>query len=186
MRRDNWLFIFPAALDHVEINVLTAVMTALLSFLAPALMLQAAAPPAVTAPAPLPIVGAPLTLMQARRVVAAAMAAADRLGYRMAVAVVEPDGSLVAFERREGVQYASLDVAPAKARSAAMYRRPTLVFSKAMASGALQVLSLPHAVAVEGGIPLIENDRVVGAIGVSGGTAEQDGVVAAAGVAALR
>ena len=162
-------------------------MSAFLAFLAPALMLQAAAPPLATAsPAPLPIVGAPLTLVQARRVVGAAMAAADRLGYRMAIAVVEPDGSLVAFERREGVQYASLDVAPAKARSAAMYRRPTLIFSKAVAGGALQVLSLPHAVAVEGGMPLIEKDRVVGAIGVSGGTAEQDGVVAAAGVAALR
>lgn len=161
-----------------------------MSIFAPILLAVMAASASELPPVPvaavLPSVGVPLTLAQAQRVVGAAMAEADRLGYRMAVAVVEPDGSLVAFARREGVQYASIDVAPAKARSAAMYRRPTLVFSKAVAAGSVQALSLPHVVAVEGGLPLIVEQRFIGAIGVSGGSAEQDGVVAAAGVAALR
>lgn len=158
-----------------------------MNFLTP-LLLAVVAGATAPAPAPvaLPIVGTPLTLAQARRVLDAAMAEADRRGYRMAIAVVEPDGSLIAFARREGVQYASIDVALAKARSAALYRRATLVFSQALNAGRTQLLSLPHVVAVEGGVPLIAGDRVVGAIGVSGGTSEEDGVVAEVGIAALR
>lgn len=139
-----------------------------------------------TAPAPLPTVGQPLTLEQARAVLAAATADARTRGFTMAVAVVEPNGSLVAFERMDGTQYASIEVAEAKARSSALYRRSTLAFFQSVASGRVQSMSLPNVVAIEGGVPLVVNGRLVGAIGVSGGSAEQDGVVAAAGVAALR
>lgn len=144
------------------------------------------APATAAAPAPLPAVGQALSLEQARAVLAAAMADARARGFTMAVAIVEPNGSLVAFERMDGTQYASMEVAQAKARSSALYRRSTLAFFQSVASGRVQSLSLPDVVAIEGGVPLVLNGRLVGAIGVSGGSAEQDGVVAAAGVAALR
>lgn len=144
------------------------------------------APTAAPAPAPLPPLGQPLSLDQARAVVAAALADARARGFTMAVAAVEPNGSLVAFERMDGTQYASIEVAEGKARSSALYRRPTLAFFQSVAAGRVQSLSLPDVVAIEGGVPLVLNGRLVGAIGVSGGTSEQDGVVAAAGVAALR
>ena len=147
----------------------------------------AAQTPAASPPvAPRPSVGAPLKLSQAQVVAAAALAEAQRQGFTMAVAVVEPDGSLVAFNRLDGTQYASIAVAQDKARSAALYRQTTLSFSEAVAGGRVQVLSLRDAVAIEGGVPLVLNGKLIGAVGVSGGSSKEDGVVAAAGAAALR
>lgn len=146
---------------------------------------QTAAPPAPPAPPP-PAIGAPLSLEQARPVLDAVLAEARRRGFQMAVAVVEPDGNLVAFARMDGVQYGSIEVSQAKARAAALFRRPTLAFSQAVAQGRIQTLSLPGVIAVEGGVPLVLNGRLVGAIGVSGGSSEQDGQVAAVGASALR
>lgn len=151
---------------------------------APAIAQTAAA--SMPTATPMPAVGAPLSLEQARPVVAAALAEARRQGWTVAVAVVEPGGSLVAFERMDGVQYASQQVAQDKARSAALYRRPTLAFSDSVAQGRLGVVTLSGAVAIEGGVPLVLAGRLVGAVGVSGATSQQDGVVAAAGAAALR
>ena len=153
--------------------------------LAPAAFAQPAAPPP-TPPAPAPAIGAPLSLQQARAVMAAAMAEGRRQNLTLAVAIVEPSGALVAFERMDGVQYASLDVAQDKARSAALYRRATLAFSQSVSQGRVGVLSLRGAVAIEGGVPLVTGGRLVGAIGVSGASSAEDGVVAAAGAAALR
>ncbi len=158
--------------------------TALLLAAAPAFAQTPVPPAPVSAPAP--PVGTPLSLEQARAVLAAALAEARRQGWTVAVAVVEPGGSLVAFERMDGVQYASQQVAQDKARSAALYRRPTLAFSESVAQGRLGVLTLAGAVAIEGGVPLVVDGRLVGAIGVSGASSQQDGVVAAAGAAALR
>jgi len=94
----------------------------------------------------------------------------------------------VYFERMDEVQQGSVDVAIAKARSAARFKRATKVFQDGLAAGGagLRLLSLEGAVPVEGGIPLVVGGKIVGAIGASGGTSEQDGVVAAAGVAALK
>jgi uncharacterized protein GlcG (DUF336 family) len=105
----------------------------------------------------------------------------------MAVAVVDNAGQLVAFERMDNTQTASTGISQDKAASAAMYRRPTKAFQDVLAAGGvgLRVLTLRGANAVEGGLPLIADGKIVGAIGVSGGTSEQDGMVAKAGTDAL-
>lgn len=124
---------------------------------------------------------------QARRAIAGAVAEARRVGVPMAIAVVDTAGHLVAFEKMDNTQTASINVAQDKAVSAATYRRPTKAFQDGLAAGGagLRILTLRGATAVEGGIPLTEGGRIVGAIGVSGGSSEQDGVVAAGGVAAM-
>ena len=142
--------------------------------------------PAPAAPG-VPQYGTNINQDQARRVIAGAMAEARRINVPMAVAVVDTAGNLVAFEKMDNTQTASIFVAQDKAVSAAMYRRPTKAFQDGLAAGGagLRILTLRHASAVEGGIPLMEGGRIIGAVGVSGGAAEQDGVVAAGGVAAL-
>jgi uncharacterized protein GlcG (DUF336 family) len=101
----------------------------------------------------------------------------------MAVAVVDNAGQLVAFERMDNTQTGSVGVSQDKAVSAAMYRRSTKVFQDLVAGGGLglRVLTLRNANAVEGGLPLIVDGKIIGAIGVSGGSSEQDGAVAKAG-----
>jgi glc operon protein GlcG len=96
---------------------------------------------------------------------------------------VDNAGQLVAFERMDNTQTGSIGVSQDKAVSAAMYRRPTKAFQDALAGGGagLRVLTLRNANAVEGGLPLVADGKIIGAIGVSGGSAEQDGVVAKAG-----
>ena len=128
--------------------------------------------------------GAPIRLDQAREIVARARQAAAERHFSMAFAVVEPGGQLVAFEKMDGTQYGSEIVAQEKAKSAARFKRPTKAFSDAVASGRTAVLSLPGAIPIEGGVPIVIQGRIVGAIGVSGGTSEQDGEIAAAALAA--
>ncbi len=117
-----------------------------------------------------------------------ALAEAVRNGLTMAVAIVDTAGYLVYFEKMDGTQTGSVDVAIAKARSAALFKRPTKAFQDTVAAGGegLRVLGLPGAVPVEGGIPLLNDGRIIGAIGVSGGTSTEDGLCAQAGAAALR
>lgn len=126
-----------------------------------------------------------LTLEQVKRVVAAAEAEAARNNWNVVIAVVDDGGNLMYLQRNERVQLASLEIAQKKARSAAYYRRPTKGFSDALAEGRTAVLTLPDAMPLEGGVPLLIGDVVVGAIGVSGVTAQQDGQIAAAGAAVL-
>ena len=129
--------------------------------------------------------GDAITADQAQRLVAAAFAEARRRNFQMAFAVVDPDGELVAFARLDGVQTASVQTAQNKARCAARFRRSTLYWAQQIAMGNLNLLSLEGVVAAEGGVPLVDaHGRVTGAIGVSGGTAQQDGEVAAAAIAA--
>jgi glc operon protein GlcG len=145
-----------------------------------------AQPQAPAAPS-VPQYGANVTYDMARRAIAGAIAEARRINVPMAVAIVDTAGHLVAFERMDNTQTASIAVAQDKAVSAATYRRPTKAFQDGLAAGGagLRILTLRGASAVEGGIPLMVDGRIVGAIGVSGGAAEQDGVVAAGGVAAM-
>jgi uncharacterized protein GlcG (DUF336 family) len=147
---------------------------------------QPAPAPAPAAPA-VPQYGTNVNLDQARRAIAGAMAEARRINVPMAIAVVDTSGRLVAFEKMDNTQTASIDVAQDKAVSAAIYRRPTKAFQDGVAAGGagLRILTLRGASAVEGGLPLTDGGRIIGAIGVSGGSAEQDGVVAAGGVGAL-
>lgn len=137
--------------------------------------------------AQVPQYGTNVTHEQARKALAAALVEARSLNLPMAVAVVDTAGMLVAFERMDNTQTASVAVAQDKAVSAAMYRRPTKVFQDVLAAGGvgLRVLTLRGANAVEGGVPILVDGKIIGAMGVSGGTADQDGVVAKAGVDGL-
>lgn len=130
--------------------------------------------------------GPAVTLAQAERVITAARAEAARRRFTMTFAVVDPAGELVSFEKMDGTQNASTEVAQAKARSAARFRRSTKVWSDSIAAGRTAILSLPGVLAIEGGVPILANGRVVGALGVSGGSSEEDGQIAAAALAALR
>jgi len=126
-----------------------------------------------------------LSLAEAKKIVAAATVDATKNNLTMAVAIVDDGGHLVLFERMDDTQVGSIDVAIRKARSAAFYRRPTKVFEDGVIAGRSVILTLDNAMPIEGGLPLMVGGKLVGAIGVSGGTAPQDGVVAAAGAAAF-
>lgn len=141
----------------------------------------------VAAQAQVPVYGTNVSLDQARKALAAALADARRQNLPMAVAVVDTAGMLVAFERMDNTQTGSVQVAQDKAQSAAMFRRPTKAFQDAIAGGGagLRILMLRGANGVEGGLPLVLDGKIIGGIGVSGGSSEQDGVVAQAGVEAL-
>ncbi|MEY3624483.1 MAG: hypothetical protein RLZZ407_2042 [Pseudomonadota bacterium] len=133
---------------------------------------------------PLPY-GSPVTLAQAKAIVAAAEKSAQSRNFTMAFAIVEPSGELVLFHKMDGTQYGSDLVAREKARTAARFKRSTKAFFDSIAGGRNAVLSLPGVVAIEGGTPIVINGRIVGAIGVSGGSSEQDGEVAAAALIGL-
>jgi uncharacterized protein GlcG (DUF336 family) len=141
-----------------------------------------------TPAAPAPTYGVSITADSAKKLAAAAIAEAKKNNLSMAVAIVDTGGYLVYFERMPDTQLGSVQIAMEKAKSAAMFRRPTKVFQDAVAAGGdgLRMLGLTGAVPVEGGIPLIVGGKVVGAIGASGGTSAQDGSTAQAGVAALK
>lgn len=128
--------------------------------------------------------GSPITLASAKEAAGRALTEALRNGWTMAVAIVDPAGDLVYFERMDGTQLGSVDVAIDKARSAARFKRPTKAFQDTLAQGGdgLRVLSLRGAVPVEGGVPLARNGQIIGAIGVSGGTSAQDGQCAQAAI----
>jgi len=141
---------------------------------------QTAAPVPDAMPFDIPI-GTPITLDHAKQVASAAVAEAKKRNWKMAVTIVEPTGDLVYFEKLDGTQYASVVISQGKARASAMFRRQTKVFQDLINGGQPYLLSLPGVVASEGGIPLVENGKLIGAIGVSGGTSAQDGVVAKVG-----
>ena len=132
--------------------------------------------------------GAPVSLDNARKAAAAALAEAAKNHWNMAVAVVGPDGILVYYEKMDNTQLGSADVAVAKARSAALFKRPTKAFQDALAAGGagLRILGLPGAVPVEGGIPLVADGKIIGAIGVSGDTSDHDGQCATQGAAVIK
>ncbi len=155
---------------------------------AAALCAFAATAQAQTAPPAVPQYGTSVNHEQARKAIAAAVADARKQNLPMAIAVVDTAGQLVAFERMDNTQNGSIAVSQDKAVSAALYRRPTKVFQDVLAAGGagLRVLTLRGANAVEGGVPLTVDGKIIGAIGVSGGSAEQDGVVAKAGLDGMK
>jgi glc operon protein GlcG len=132
--------------------------------------------------------GSPITIDRAQRVVAAAL---DELkkhpAWQYAIAVVDPAGELVYFYRQDGVQLASIGIAQDKARTSARFRRETRTFYDAYETGHSYVHTLdPALVASPGGFPLVENGKIVGAIGCSGGTGDQDAAVCKAGADSLK
>jgi len=143
-------------------------------------------PPAAPAPVPeqMPFdipYGTPVGLEQAKQLAAAAQAEAKKHNWKMAIAVVGPSGDLVYFEKMDGTQNASVAIAQGKARASATFRRATKVFQDNIDGGHPYLLSLQGVVGSEGGIPLVEGGKMIGAIGCSGGTSAQDGVACKAG-----
>jgi len=132
--------------------------------------------------------GPPITLEQARKVMAAAEAEARKSNLNLSIAILDTGGHMVLMQRMDGAFFASAQVARDKAWSAAAYRRPGKALQDRLATGGaeIRILRLQGASPIEGGDPLLADGKVVGAIGVSGGSGEQDGVVARAGVAALK
>lgn len=134
------------------------------------------------------VYGPPINLDAAKKAAASAIAEARKNNWTMAVAIIDIGGDLVYFEKMDGTQTGSVRVAIDKARSAALFKRPTKVWQDLVAAGGagLRILGLEGAVPIEGGLPLLMDDKIVGAIGVSGGTAAQDGLVAKAGADTLK
>jgi uncharacterized protein GlcG (DUF336 family) len=118
--------------------------------------------------------GTPVTTAQAKKIAAGVIAECQKNGWNVAVAVVDPHGALVYFERMEDTQWASNDIAIGKARSAAVYRRPTRVFADVINKGGPATATLGGVYASPGGVPLFVDGKVTGAVGVSGVTGDQD------------
>jgi glc operon protein GlcG len=139
------------------------------------------------APLPPPDYGTPITNEQAKAVAGAVFAEAKKNNWRMAFTIVGPTGEPVYFEKMDGTQHASVEISRAKARTAVLFRRPTKAFADQFAAGNTTFMTFPDApVASEGGVLIFQNGKIVGAVGVSGGTGQQDGVAAAAGANVLK
>lgn len=131
--------------------------------------------------------GAPITLARAEALIGVAVAEARKHDWKLVVAVVDSGGNLVALERMDGAQLASIAVAEHKARASAQYRRETKVFESGIQEkGNLYVMTLDGMIGSRGGIPLVENGKLIGAIGCSGGTGSQDEVACKAAVATIK
>jgi uncharacterized protein GlcG (DUF336 family) len=127
-----------------------------------------------------------LTLEGAKAIAAAAQAEAVKNKWTVVIAILDEGGNLLYLERMDGTQIGSVDVAIQKAKSAFLFKRPSKAFSDAVGGGRVAIMSLPGALPVEGGLPITVDGQVIGAIGVSGMTSEQDGVIGAAGLTALK
>ena len=132
--------------------------------------------------------GAAIGLDSAKKIATVAIDEARRNNWMMAVAIVDPAGDLVYFERLDHTQAASTRIAVDKARSAARFKRPTKALQDVLAAGGegLRILALRGAVPADGGVPIVVDGRIIGAIGVSGGTSQQDGQCAGAGAASVK
>ena len=144
-------------------------------------------PAGAQAPAPPPPYGTPISLEQAKKILAGAEAEAKKNSWNVVISIVDSGGQLVAVHRLDGAQWGSVDVARDKAYSAVAFRRPTKAFQDAVGQGGenLRILKLSGASPLEGGIPIVVDGKIVGAIGVSGVTSQQDAQIARAGIEAL-
>ena len=131
--------------------------------------------------------GTSITLEEAKRVMAGAEAEAQRNQWPMVIAIVDTAGLLVMLHRMDHAQNGSIAIAPGKAETAVNFKRPTKALQDAIAQGGanLKLLTAPNAVLMEGGVPIVRNGEIIGAIGVSGMSSSQDAQVAEAGLAAV-
>ncbi len=148
-----------------------------------ALFFVVSATPAQQMPNPY---GPNINLATAKKVAAAAEAEAAKLKINVVIAIVDTGGQLVYLERFDVVQWGSLDVALHKAKCSVQYKRPTKALEDLIAKGTLTYLTLDGISAIEGGVPIIQDGKIIGAIGVSGGSSAQDGQVATAGAAMVK
>jgi uncharacterized protein GlcG (DUF336 family) len=134
-----------------------------------------------------PNYGPAIALDAAKKVMAAAEAEAERMKWPMVIAIVDSTGHLVMLHRMEQAQYGSVKIAQLKAETALDFRRPSKVFEDAIASGGagVRIVTMPNVLALEGGLPIIADGKVIGAIGISGMRSDEDAQVARAGIAAL-
>jgi glc operon protein GlcG len=131
--------------------------------------------------------GAPISLERAQAAIAAAVGEARKRGWKMNVAVVDSGGNLVAFQRMDGAQLASIPISEHKARASATYRRETVIFENAVQRSDFKyIMTLDGVIASRGGIPLVEGGKLIGAIGCSGGTGSQDEVTCKVGAATIK
>ncbi|HWP24796.1 MAG TPA: heme-binding protein [Xanthobacteraceae bacterium] len=133
-----------------------------------------------------PPYGEPITLEQARAAVAAAEAEAKKNNWNLTFAVVGPYGNLIYFQKNDRAHNATIQIAQDKARSAALFRTPTKVFMERLGKGETYVGHLTGVTPVAGGVPIVVGGKVIGAIGASGATADQDHQAASAGAAAVK
>jgi glc operon protein GlcG len=181
----------------MKLRIVTALALAAGLLAADAATAQQAGAPAPAAPAGPPDLnaipdkmpfntpyGTPITLDRAQSVIQAGVAEANKRGWQMNVSVVDPNGDLIAFVRMDGAQLASVSISQHKARTAARYRRPTRAFEDGVQHGIAYLTTLDDVIASRGGIPLVEDGKIIGAVGCSGGTGSQDEAIctAAAGV----
>jgi glc operon protein GlcG len=131
--------------------------------------------------------GPPITLARAQQAINAAIAEAQKRGWKMNMAVFDSGANLVAFARMDGAQLGSIQIAEHKARAAIKYRRETKAFESGIQEGNLHyLLTLDDVIASRGGIPIVDNGQMIGAVGCSGGTGSQDEVVCRAGADAVK
>jgi uncharacterized protein GlcG (DUF336 family) len=130
--------------------------------------------------------GTPVNVSTAKKIAAGAVAECQKNGWNVAVAIVDPHGTLVYYEKMEDTQFASADIAIGKARAAATYRRPTRAFTDAINKGSPATATLPGVFASPGGVPLTVDGKVIGAVGASGVTGDQDEQCSLAGAKAMQ
>ncbi|SRR5713226_803549 len=135
-----------------------------------------------------PPYGPPITLEQAKKVMGGAEAEAKKNNWAVVITILDSGGNLVMTQRLDGAQWGSLEVAREKAYSAVAFRRPTKVFEEGLGQGGtnLRILRLPGASPLEGGLPIMADGKVIGAVGVSGVLATQDAQIGRAGIDALK
>ena len=124
-----------------------------------------------------------LTLEAAKKIAAAAEAEARKNNWNVVICVVDDGANLLYLQRMDGTQIGSVDIAQMKARTAVKMKRPSKVLEDGVLAGRTMVIKLPDVLPVEGGVPLMADGQLIGAVGVSGVTSAQDGQIAAAGVA---
>src|SRR4051812_27228860 len=129
--------------------------------------------------------GPAINTATAKKIAAGAIAECQKNGWNVAVAVVDPHGTLVYYEKMEDTQYASAEIAIGKARGAATYRRPTRVFADTINKGGPATATLPGVIASPGGVPLMVDGKVIGAVGASGVTGDQDEQCSMAGAKSM-
>jgi len=130
--------------------------------------------------------GLNINLATAKKIAWAAAKEANRIKINAIIAIVDVGGHLIYLERFDKAQFGSIDVAVHKARCSVAYKRPTKAFEEAVNSGKISLLTLDDICTVEGGLPIIQSGKIVGAIGMSGGTSQEDGQIATSGVSALK
>jgi glc operon protein GlcG len=166
-------------------------MARLLSLLVAVVMLiavgSASAQTPAPAPAPPPAYGTPISLEQAKKVMAGAEAEAKKNNWPVVITILDSGGNLVMLQRLDNAQWGSIEIAKEKARSAVALRRPTKALQDLIAQGGanLRLLNIGYSV-LEGGIPIVVDGKIIGSVGVSGVTSQQDAQIAQAGIDAMK